>query len=44
MVALSKEEKLKEVVERLQRLAQKQEEIDRRMKKVEKVLEEKPEE
>jgi hypothetical protein len=38
---LSKEEKLKEVVEQLQRLARKQEEIDKKMKKFEAVISEK---
>jgi hypothetical protein len=41
---LSKEEKLKEVVDRLQRLAEKQKSIDERMKRVEKYLQDKPEE
>lgn len=35
---MSSDEKLKEVVERLKRLAQKQDEVSARMKKVEKLM------
>lgn len=35
---MSNDEKLKEVVERLKRLAQKQDEVSARMKKVEKLM------
>jgi hypothetical protein len=38
VISLSKEEKVKEVVERLEKLAKKKEEIDERMKRVEALL------
>jgi DNA repair exonuclease SbcCD ATPase subunit len=41
LIDLSREEKLKEVMERLQEIAKKQKDIDERMKRVEKLMDSK---